>query len=294
LYQLLNTAPIAPQSWSYGSSGEGLACLLLDDGLLAGDEIGQGLFVELGVGDLALELGGGEAGGVEAEVAGGLRAGGGEGGLEPVAGDLEDDAGVEEDEAALGVERELAVAGALGEALRDGVVEAEVEDGVHHAGHRRAGAGADGEEQGRRGVAEAGADDGGDAVEGGADLVFQGVGELAAGGEEVVAHGGGDREPGRHGDAEAGHLGEAGALSAEQLLLLAVAVRVPCAEEVDRLAHRADKLVKLRAGTQPRERWPADRGDRARGAGGGGGARAQASTGRPKGLHPAAWWRWAP
>jgi hypothetical protein len=34
------------------------------------------------------------------------------------------------------------------------VVEAEVEDGVHHAGHRRAGAGADGEEQGIVRIAE--------------------------------------------------------------------------------------------------------------------------------------------
>ena len=60
---------------------------------------------------------------------------------------LHDDVGVHHDEAAVGVVDEALVAGLRDEA-RDGLVgEADVQDRLHHAGHRRARAGADGEEQ---------------------------------------------------------------------------------------------------------------------------------------------------
>ena len=59
----------------------------------------------------------------------------------------EDDVAVHLDEAAVAVPREARVAG-LGRQRLDGlVVEAEVEDRVHHAGHRVAGAGADRHQQ---------------------------------------------------------------------------------------------------------------------------------------------------
>ena len=45
------------------------------------------------------------------------------------------------------------------------------------------------------------------------------------------------REAGRHGQADVGHLGEVGALAAEQVLHLGVAVRLAAAEEIDVLAH---------------------------------------------------------
>ena len=44
------------------------------------------------------------------------------------------------DEAAVEVEGEAAVAGAARDAVSDGLVQAEVEDGVHHAGHGDRGA----------------------------------------------------------------------------------------------------------------------------------------------------------
>ena len=58
---------------------------------------------------------------------------------------------------------------------------------------------------------------------------------------------GGDRESGRNGQAGVGHLGEAGALAAEQVLHVAVAVSLAVAEEVDvLLAFRGPSLAAAR------------------------------------------------
>ena len=62
-------------------------------------------------------------------------------------GIVEHDVGIHLDEAAIAVEREAAVAGEFGEAFGGLVVEAEIEDGVHHAGHGGAAARADGDQQ---------------------------------------------------------------------------------------------------------------------------------------------------
>src|SRR5581483_8384612 len=69
--------------------------------------------------------------------------------------EAEDDVAVHGDEAAVGVVGEAGVARLAGETGGDLVVEAEVEDGVHHARHRDAGAGSHGHEEGALGVAEA-------------------------------------------------------------------------------------------------------------------------------------------
>ena len=61
--------------------------------------------------------------------------------------DVEDDLAEHLDEAAVGVVAEALVAGAADDALKGLVVQAEVEDGVHHARHRELGARADGDEQ---------------------------------------------------------------------------------------------------------------------------------------------------
>ena len=93
----------------------------------------------------------------------------------------------------------------------------EVEDRVHHPGHRELGAGADAHEERVRGVAEALAGlrlDLADRLE---DVVPEAVGQLLAGGEVVVAGLGRDREAGRDRQARVGHLGEARALAAEQV-----------------------------------------------------------------------------
>ena len=64
----------------------------------------------------------------------------------------------------------------------------------------------------------------------------QAVGQLAAVGVVGRAHLGGDGEARRHRQAEARHLGEVGALAAQQLLHVGVAVGLAGAEQIDPLA----------------------------------------------------------
>ena len=73
--------------------------------------------------------------------------------------EAEHDVAVHLHEAAVAVPGEALVAGLLDQALTVVVVQADVEDGVHHAGHRDAGAGAAGDEQRVLGVAELAAHD---------------------------------------------------------------------------------------------------------------------------------------
>ena len=75
--------------------------------------------------------------------------------LKLVVRQLHDHVGVHLDEAAVAVIRPARVAGGIRQRLGHLVVEAEVEDGVHHTGHRGASAGADGHEQRLLRVAEA-------------------------------------------------------------------------------------------------------------------------------------------
>ena len=149
--------------------------------------------------------------------------------------DAEDDGAVHLDEAAVAVPGEAGVAAGFFEALDGGVVEAEVEDGVHHAGHGDAGAGADGDEEGLGGVAELQADVVLDLGEGGFDVGVERCGVFVA----VVVKGGadlgGDGEARGDGEADGGHLGEVGALAAEQVLHVGAAVIGVGAEAVDPL-----------------------------------------------------------
>ena len=66
----------------------------------------------------------------------GLAPAGGEDRLEDVIGNPEDDAPEHLDQAAIGIEGEPCIAGPLGQPFRRAFVEAEVEDRVHHSGHR--------------------------------------------------------------------------------------------------------------------------------------------------------------
>ena len=61
--------------------------------------------------------------------------------------DAQHDIAVHLDEAAIAVIGEARIAGALGQALDGLVVEAEIEHGIHHAGHRGARARADRDQQ---------------------------------------------------------------------------------------------------------------------------------------------------
>ena len=156
--------------------------------------------------------------------------------------DAHHDVAVHLDEAAIAVPREAAVRRGLLQRLDGHVVEAEVEDRVHHARHRVAGAGAHRDEQRVAAVAELLLDLALDRAEAVLHLLRKLVGELPA---VVVVPGadlGGDREAGRHGQAHARHRGEVRSLAAEQRLLGAVAVRA-ATEGIDHLLRRGGALL---------------------------------------------------
>jgi hypothetical protein len=116
------------------------------------------------------------------------------------------------------------------------VVEADVEDRLHHAGHREPGAGADGEQQRVDRVAEGAAHRGLDVPQRGRDLVVQ-AGRHRTGAQVLPARLGGHGEPGRDRQAESGHLGEVGALAPEQIGHVTVAFCEGVYQAVHRYLH---------------------------------------------------------
>ena len=190
--------------------------LLLDDLLVARDHLAQRGLVEVGVEPGAarlLDL-------VELV-------------LERVLRDLEDDVAEHLDEAAVAVVGEAAVPGPSLQPLGRVVVQPEVEDGVHHAGHGELGTGADRDEQRVGGRAEGGAGGLLELLDVLGDLLVDRAGHLLLFLVVDVADLGRDREPRRHRQPGVGHLGEAGAFAAEQILHAAVAVSFSPSEEVD-------------------------------------------------------------
>ena len=137
--------------------------------------------------------------------------------LEALAVHLVDDLAVHLDEPAIRVEREARVAGGRGQALDRDVVQAEVQDRVHHPRHRDRRTRAHRDEQRLRVVAEALARA---LLEGGyvlVDLPVEAVRNRSSAREICAARLGRDREPVRDGYAEGRHLGEADPLPAEEL-----------------------------------------------------------------------------
>jgi hypothetical protein len=191
------------------------AGLLLDDLLEGGDQL--------------LQVVGGQLG-VDRDLLGRLRLL--QGVLEEVAVDAEDGLAEHLDEAAVGVPGEPLVAGLRGQAPHRGVGEADVEDGVHHAGHGELGAGADRDEQRVVGLAEPLAHLRFEGVEVRTHLVTQ-CRRLLAAVEVGLARLGGDGETGRNRKAQVGHLGEVGTLAAEEVLEVLVAL----GEVVDELRY---------------------------------------------------------
>ena len=127
------------------------------------------------------------------------------------------------------------------------VVQAEVEDRVHHPRHRDRRAGADGDEQRVAIVAEALACTRLECRDALVDLLVEPGRNVSAGGEIGAARLGGDREPVRNGHAESGHLGEADPLPPEELTAAARALG-----EVEDVAHLRGESTGTRRGAETR------------------------------------------
>ena len=135
----------------------------------------------------------------------------------------EDDVGIHLDKASVAIIGE-ALTGLGGEALHGGFIEAEVEDRIHHARHRGAGTGADGDQErvfritkGLSGLLL-------QRCESGLDLCIERCGIIAL--KLVIggANGCSDREARRHRQAQLGHLSEVCALAAQQVFHGGVAI----------------------------------------------------------------------
>ena len=125
--------------------------------------------------------------------------------------------GIHRDEAAVAVIGKAAIARHFGQRLDRPVVEAEIEHGIHHAGHRGAAAGTHRNQQRIFGVAEGLAGQPADMLQRLFDLRLQllRIGFVVR--VEISADRGRNGEAGRHRQAQIGHLGEIGALAAQQI-----------------------------------------------------------------------------
>ena len=159
--------------------------------------------------------------------------------LKPVVIDAEHHRTIHLDEAAIGVPGEAGIVRSFRKALDGDVVQAEVQHGVHHAGHRNARAGADGHQQWMvRLVAE---------IRGRQlsrqrpaprrPAAFSSIGVIVV----VVIVGRadvrGDGEARRDRQADRGHLGQIGSLPAQQVAHIRSAFVVTGAKAVNPLGH---------------------------------------------------------
>ena len=128
------------------------------------------------------------------------------------------------DQPAVGVPGEPLVVRLRGQAVHRLVVEADVEDGLHHPGHRELRPGAHRHEQRVVRVAELAAHRRPRASPGARSTSSASPSGLVARLQVGPARLGGDGEPGRDRQAEVGHLGQVGALAAEQVLQVLVAL----------------------------------------------------------------------
>ena len=199
-----------------GILGEGLAQLFLNGGLVVGDDL--------------FPVRGGQ-GGVDGDVEPVLVVV--EDLLEQVMVQAQHHVRVHLDEAPVGIEGEATVAGEGGEALGRRIVEAQVQDGVHHAGHGGPATRADRDQEGRRRIPEPLAGQGLDARQGRLDLGFKvlRVGPVVC--VEVVAGLGRDGEAGGDRQTEGRHLRQVGALAAQEVAHGGVPLGLPAPEGVD-------------------------------------------------------------
>jgi hypothetical protein len=131
----------------------------------------------------------------------------------------------------VGVHREPLVVALLGQPAHRVVVEADVEDGLHHPGHRELRPRPHADQQRVLGLAEPPTHRLLQGAQVAVDLVVQAVGHVTLL-EVGPARVGGDREAGRDRQLHARHLGEVRALAAEEALHVGFAVGAAAAEAV--------------------------------------------------------------
>ncbi len=147
-------------------------------------------------------------------------------------GDVEHHAAEHLDQAAIGVVGEARIVGALGQALDRLVVQAEVEDGVHHARHGELCARAHADQQRIVGAAQLLSLELFEAAKRFVHLVVDFFRDGVV--RHVLAAGFGlDGEARRNREPGIGHLGEPGAFAAELVFHLAVTFSMAVAEKVD-------------------------------------------------------------
>ena len=157
--------------------------------------------------------------------------------LEHVLTDLQHDVPEHLDEAPVAVKCEAPVLRSGLQPLDGLVVQTQIQDGVHHAGHRELRARTHRDEQRILGRAERRVRRFLELLQVLFDLPIDGAGNLGLLLVVDRADLGGDREAGWHREPGVGHLGEARALPAEQILHVPVAVGFAGAEEIDMLAN---------------------------------------------------------
>ncbi len=157
----------------------------------------------------------------------------------------EDDIGIHLDKAAVAVIGEALVAALGFQPLHGLIIEAKVEDGVHHAGHRGAGTGAHRDKQRLHCIAKPAADGFLDRVNGRIDLIRKRIGiDLV-----IFKIGRADfRRDGKsrgHRQSEIAHLRQVGPLAAQQIAHVRRAVRLAIAERIYPLRHRQIVLLNI-------------------------------------------------
>ncbi len=204
----------------HGILREWLAGFLLHQGLVAGDHLLQvrgGQFgIELGLGFLLLAL---------------------EDGVEIVLADFQHHVAVHLDEAAVAIVGEARVVAPGRQSLDGLVVQAQVEDGVHHAGHGELGAGADAHQQRVVDIAELLPHALFQRLEGAEHLIVDLGGNGVVVLEVNIADFRGNGEAGRHRQLGAAHFRETGAFAAEYVFHLSITVGGSVAERVYLLLH---------------------------------------------------------
>ena len=137
------------------------------------------------------------------------------------------------DESAIGVIGEPGVVGFDDEPLHDPAVEPQVQDRVHHAGHRDGRPGADRNQQRVLRIPELFSRDPFQPREPLPELGLHSGWPPLLQIVELPAHLSGDGEPRRHRHAEIRHLGQVGPLPPEQRFHRGATVRLPAAEPID-------------------------------------------------------------